>query len=450
MRVCIQSLGCPKNLVDSEVISGSLLKQNYTITNDIDNCDIAVINTCSFIQPAVEESIEAILEAAELKKEGRIKHVVVAGCLSQRYSEKELKESLPEVDGFIGIDEIAKIPEIMEQVLRREGPFRVNRKPCFLYDENSPRFLFTPNHYAYLKIAEGCNNACAYCLIPRIKGTYRSRTIESVFAEAQNLITSYPLKEIILIAEDTTYYGRDLYGEPALANLLQKLTQLKWSSENRIRILYTHPAHYNDALIDFLAENKQICPYLDLPLQHISNSMLKRMNRKIGQKDIITLIEKLRDKIPELTLRTTFIVGFPGETEQDFEELCRFVENYQFEKVGVFTYYNEPDCTAGKFDEQVTEKVKKMRLDTLMKIQQKIALHKQKTKIGKVLKVLVDGVSDKGKDILIGRSCAEAPEIDGEILVFKGQEKDIGNWVNIKITEAFPYHLEGEILADKN
>ena len=258
MRVCIQSLGCPKNLVDSEVISGSLLKQNYTITNDIDNCDIAVINTCSFIQPAVEDSIEAILEAAELKKEGRIKHVVVAGCLSQRYSEKELKESLPEVDGFIGIDEIAKIPEIMEQVLRREGPFRVNRKPCFLYDENSPRFLFTPNHYAYLKIAEGCNNACAYCLIPRIKGTYRSRTIESVFAEAQNLITSYPLKEIILNAEDTTYYGRDLYGEPALANLLQKLTQLKWSSENRIRILYTHPAHYNDALIDFLSVKKKI------------------------------------------------------------------------------------------------------------------------------------------------------------------------------------------------
>lgn len=446
MRVCIQSLGCPKNLVDSEVISGSLLKRNYTLTNDIDNCDISIINTCSFIQPAVEESIDAIIQAAELKKQGIVKYIVIAGCLPQRYIEKELKQALPEVDGFIGIDEITRIPEIMEQVLRRESPFQVNLKPCFLYDENSPRFLFTPNHYAYLKIAEGCNNACSYCLIPRIKGTYRSRTIESVFAEAQNLITSYPLKEIILIAEDTTYYGKDLYGKYALANLLQKLTHLKWPAENRIRILYTHPAHYDNSLINFLANNERICPYLDLPLQHISDSILQRMNRKVSKKDILTLIEKLRDKIPGLILRTTFIVGFPGETEAHFEELCSFIQDYQFEKVGVFPYYNEPDCPASKFDEQVTKKVKKMRLDTLMRIQQEIALKKQKVKIGKEIRVLIDGVSEKENNTLIGRSCAESPEIDGEILVFKGEKKDIGNWINVKINRAFPYHLEGDAL----
>lgn len=447
MRICIQSLGCPKNLVDSEVIGGSLLKDNYTLTNNREECEIIIINTCSFIQPAVEESVDAILQAALLKKEGKVKYVVVAGCLPQRYLQQELRDALPEVDGFLGVDKITQIPEIIEKIIRNEKPYQVNLKPCFLYNEHSPRFLFTPGHYSYLKIAEGCNNTCSYCLIPHIKGTYRSRTIESVFNEAQNLIESYPLKEIILIAEDITYYGTDIYGKPSLVKLLQKLNQLKWPAENRIRLLYTHPAHYNDELIDFLAENKRICPYLDLPLQHISDTVLQKMNRKVYKNDIITLVKKLRKMIPGLTLRTTFIAGFPGETEADFEELCNFVQEYQFEKMGVFPYYNEPDCPANKFPGQITQKVKKTRLDRLMKIQQKITLKQQQSKIGKEIKILIDGFSKKRHNLLIGRSCAEAPEIDGHILVFNGKETDIGNWVKVKITRAFPYHLEGEMLA---
>lgn len=448
MRISIQSLGCPKNLVDSEVFCGYLLKKNHSVTNDIVNCDIALINTCSFIEPAVKESIDTILQAVQLKKEGKIKYIIIAGCLPQRYGQKELIKSLPEVDAFIGIDEIYKINDIIAQVAKGERIFQVNLKPGFIYNEKSPRFLFTPSHYAYIKIAEGCNNNCTYCLIPRIKGRYRSRAIESIFLEAQNLIDCYPLKEIILIAEDTTYYGKDLYGKPSLVDLLQKLSYLNWSEENRIRILYTHPAHYNDELICHLAENHHICPYLDIPLQHISNSILKRMNRNIEKKDIITLIEKLRKKIPKLTLRTTFIVGFPGERDTDFQELCDFVQEYQLERVGAFTYYNEADCPASKYINQIPQKIKKTRLATLMKIQQKVALNHHQKKIGQRIKVLIDGISQKKRGILIGRSCAEAPEIDGNIFVAGGEEKDVGQWIKVEITKAYPYHLEG-VKCDK-
>lgn len=445
MRISIQSLGCPKNFVDSEVIAGYLLKHQYTITNDLEQCDIALINTCSFIEPAVEESIDNIIEAINLKKEGKIHYIMVAGCLPQRYNRQELVKSLPEIDAFIGIDQIPDIADILKRVIKGEKTFQVNLNPSYLYNENSPRFLFTPGHYAYIKIAEGCNNACTYCLIPHIKGPYRSRTIESVFLEARSLVDRYPLKEIILIAEDTTYYGKDLYGELSLAELLKRLTELNWSRENRIRILYTHPAHFNDKLINCLAENELFCPYLDIPLQHINNSILKRMNRKIGKDEIITLIEKLRRRIPDLTLRTTFVVGFPGESDADFQELCDFVQDYKFEKVGVFKYYNEADCYASKYPEQVPERVKKERLDRLLSIQQKIALTHQERKIGKKVKVLVDGFYESEGKILAGRSCAEAPEIDGNILILNGKKKDIGNWVEVEISKAYPYHLESKI-----
>jgi ribosomal protein S12 methylthiotransferase len=447
MRIFIQSLGCPKNLVDSEMICGFLWEGNYTLTNDLENCDIALINTCSFIQPAVEESIDAILQAALLKQEGKIKFIIVAGCLSQRYKQEDLVQSFPEVDAFMGIDEIARVSEIIENIQNIETEkniFRVNYKPNFLGNEKTPRLLMTPRHYAYLKIAEGCNNACTYCLIPYIKGSYRSKSISSVFKEAQYLVNSYPLKEIILIAEDTTNYGIDLYGKPSLAKLLQELTQLKWSGENKIRILYTHPAHYDDELIDCLAENSIFCPYLDLPLQHISDAILAKMNRQVNQNDIKSLIKKLRTKIPDLTLRTTFMVGFPGETEDNFQELCDFVQEYQFEKVGVFRYYNETGCPAHKLSDQVPKKVKEKRWNELMKIQQKISLTHQKKKIGKKMKVLIDEASEKEENILLGRSYAEAPDIDGNIAVSKGSNKDIGTWINVKINEAYPYQLKGE------
>jgi len=452
MRISIQSLGCPKNFVDSEVICGYLWEKNYTLTNEIENSDVAIINTCSFIQPAVEESVDAILRAVRLKEEGKLQYIIVAGCLSQRYKQQDLLQSLPEVDAFIGVDEISRIAEIIKQLKKRNTIFQVHSSPCFIYDEKSPRFLLTPRHYAYLKIAEGCNNGCTYCLIPSIKGRYRSRTIESVIAEAENLVSSYPLKEIILIAEDTTYYGTDLYGKPSLADLLQRLVQLVQEIEQTdqekqgicIRILYTHPAHYDDRLIETIAQNSMICPYLDIPLQHISDAVLKRMNRKVGQKEIFALIKKLRDRIPGLTLRTTFITGFPGETDVDFQELYDFILEYRFEKIGVFPFYNETECSASRLSRHVPEKIKKDRLDKLMKLQQKIALEHQTAQIGMKMRILIDEVSGKNNKILVGRSCAEAPEIDGNIFVSKGNHQDIGKWVDVKITKAYPYHLEGE------
>ncbi len=457
MRISIRSLGCPKNFVDSEVICGCLLAKGHTLTNAMEDSDLAVINTCSFIRPAVEESIDVILEAVKLKKEGKLGYIVVAGCLPQRYKQRDLIASLPEIDAFTGIDQITRLDEIIRKLPAKKTLFQVNSHPCFLYDERSPRLIMTPEHSIYLKIAEGCNHRCSYCLIPDIKGHYRSRTMESIVAEAANLIQLYPLKEMILVAEDTTYYGSDLYGKPSLPDLLERLIQLIQKTEQdnrekqgiRIRILYTHPTHFDDRLIDTLAKNSVICPYLDIPLQHISDSILKRMNRRISQKEILLLIGKLREKIPGLTLRTTFIVGFPGETDQDYQELCQFVQQYRFEKAGVFPFYNEEGCPASRLSRHVPEKVKEDRLTRLLKIQKQIALDHQLTEIGKNKFVLIDGISEKNKRILVGRSCAEAPEIDGVIYVSKGTRSDIGKWIDVKITRAHPYDLEGEKIALK-
>ncbi len=444
MRISIQSLGCPKNFVDSEVICGYLLQENHTLTNEVENSDVAIINTCSFIQPAVEESIDTILQAARLKKEGKLKYIIVAGCLPQRYKKQELRESLPEVDVFMGVDEISQINNIIENLHSEKVLFQVNPKPRYIYDENSPRFLLTPKHYAYLKIAEGCNNACSYCLIPKIKGRYRSRSIESIISEAKNLINSYPLKEIILIAEDTTFYGMDNYSKFMLTDLLQKMVKVNHENETKIRILYTHPAHYDDRLIETISQNPMICPYLDIPLQHISDNILQKMNRKMCKKDILKLLERLRKKIPNLTIRTTFIVGFPGETEEDFQQLYEFIKKYRFGKVGIFPFYNEEGCPANKFPDQIPAKIKKERLDILMTLQQKISLELQTEQIGKVKRVLIDEISQKNKKILLGRSCAEAPEIDGNISIINGDYQDIGKWIDVIIRKAYPYSLIGE------
>jgi ribosomal protein S12 methylthiotransferase len=444
MRVSIQSLGCPKNFVDSEIICGNLLDKNYTLTNEVENSDVAIINTCSFIQPAVEESIDSILQAAKLKNEGRLKYIIVAGCLPQRYQQQDLLKSLPEVDAFIGVDEISQIDKIIRKLDSEKALFQVNNHPCFIYDEHSPRFLLSPKHYAYLKIAEGCNNGCTYCLIPQIKGKYRSRTIESIITEINNLLKCYPLKEIILIAEDTTFYGMDNYGRYMLPILLQEIAKIPQKKELKIRILYTHPAHYDDRLIEVISKNPMICPYLDMPLQHISDNILKRMNRKVCQKDILKLIKKLREKIPNLTIRTTFIVGFPGETEEDFQQLHDFIEKYRFEKIGIFPFYNEEECPASSFTGHVTAKIKAARLDTLMTLQQKISLELQTEQLGKIQRVLIDEISPKNKKIIIGRSCSDAPEIDGNISVLNGNQQDIGKWIDVKITRAYPYNLVGE------
>ena len=444
MRISIQSLGCPKNFVDSEVICGYLLKENFTLTNQVENSDAVIINTCSFIQPAVEESLDTIMQAAELKKEGKLKYIIVTGCLPQRYEKSELIETLPEVDVFIGVDEISRVGDIVKNLVKNRVLYEVNKQPCNIYNEKSPRFLLSPKHYAYLKIAEGCNNGCTYCLIPRIKGRYRSRTVESIISETKNLIDCYPLKEIILIAEDTTFYGMDKYGKYMLSYLLQEMAKLLQKKDIKIRLLYTHPAHYDDRLIEIISKNPVICHYLDIPLQHISDNILKRMNRKISKIDILKLIEKLRDKIPDLVIRTTFIVGFPGETEEDFQQLYDFIEKYHFERVGTFSYHNEEECAANKLSGHISKKIKKLRLEKLMSLQQKISLELNSSKIGKEKRVLIDEVSQENDKVLIGRSCSEAPEIDGHINVSGGNYSDIGKWIDVKITKAYPYNLDSE------
>jgi len=325
MQIGIKSLGCPKNFVDSEVICGKLRENGYQISKKIENSDIVIINTCSFIRDAVEESIEEILNLVKLKEEGKIKHIIVTGCLPQRYKDDNLNLELPEVDAFLGVGNLLDIDSVIKRVLAGEQVYKVCPEPKFLYNHNTPRTILTPRHYAYIKISEGCQNNCSYCLIPQLRGNYRSRKTVDIIDEVKILSEKQDLSEIILIGQDTTLYGIDLYGEYKLAELLKKLSFLELNNLRWIRLLYSQPAHYNDELIEVIANSPKICPYLDLPLQHISDKILKRMNRPVKKDYVISLINKLRDRIPNLTLRTTFIVGFPGETDKDFEELLSFV-----------------------------------------------------------------------------------------------------------------------------
>jgi ribosomal protein S12 methylthiotransferase len=334
MKIGIKSLGCPKNFVDTEVICGKLKEKGYQISEEIYNSDIVIINTCSFIRDAVEESIEEILNLVKLKKEGKIKHIIVTGCLPQRYKDDNLNQELPEVDAFLGVGDLLEIDETIKSVLQGAQIYKVSSEPKFLYNHHTPRMILTPQHYAYIKISEGCQNNCSYCLIPQLRGNYRSRKMEDIIEEVKMLSEKQNLSEIILIGQDTTLYGIDLYGEYKLAELLKKLSLLELNSLKWIRLLYTHPTHYDDELIEVIANYPKICPYLDLPLQHISDKILKRMNRPIKKRNVISLINKLRDRIPNLTLRTTFMVGFPGETDKDFKELLNFVKEFRFERLG--------------------------------------------------------------------------------------------------------------------
>jgi len=362
MQIGIKTLGCPKNLVDTEIICGILKEKGYNLSGKINNSDLVIINTCSFIKDAVEESIEEILSLAKLKKEGKIKHIIVTGCLPQRYIDNNLSQELPEVDAFLGVENLLEINDIVERVLQGEQIYQVNRKPNFIYNHTTPRTILTPQHYTYIKISEGCQNNCSYCLIPKIRGNYRSRRMDDIIKEIKILSAKQNLAEVILIGQDTTLYGIDLYGKYKLAELLKEISLLELKELKWIRILYTHPAHYNNELIEVIANYNKICPYLDLPLQHISDRILKRMNRTTTKKNIISLISKLRKNISNLTLRTTFIVGFPGETDQDFEELLNFVKEVRFEKLGAFIFYKEEGTPAHKFSQQIPERIKKERL----------------------------------------------------------------------------------------
>jgi len=444
MRIGIKSLGCPKNLVDSEVICGKLREKGYRIDGKIKNSDIVIINTCSFIREAVEESVEAILSLVKLKKESKIKHIIVTGCLPQRYKDDNLAQEFPEVDAFLGVGNLFEIDNVIESILQGEKIYKVCPEPKFLYNHNSPRTILTPKHYAYIKMSEGCQNNCSYCLIPKIRGNYRSRKMEDIVEEVKMLSEKQNLSEIILIGQDTTLYGIDLYGEYKLAELLKKLSLLELNNLKWIRLLYTHPAHYNDELIEVIANYPKICSYLDLPLQHISDKILKRMHRPVKKNYIIPLINKLRDRIPNLTLRTTFMVGFPGETEQDFKELLSFVKEFRFERLGAFIFSREEGTPAYNFSPQISMRVKKERLKKIMLTQQTISREINEHYLGKEIEVLVDEIKLGKPTISIGRTKGDAPEIDEKVVIRTDKVK-VGDFIKVKVIEALEYDLLGEL-----
>lgn len=432
MKVGFISLGCSKNLIDTEMCIGIFKKEKMEIVNNPEEANIIVINTCGFISSAKEEAINTILEMADYKENGNCKYLIVMGCLVKRYK-KELEKSLPEVDLFLSIDEYDNLWEKIANLIGAEA----KSKNTLDYMD---RVVSTGNTTAYLKIAEGCDNRCTYCAIPAIRGPYISRKFEDIIEEAKKLANS-GIKEIIVIAQDTTKYGIDLYGKPRLAELLQELCKIegfKW-----IRFLYAYPESITDELIKVVKENEKICKYFDIPLQHFSDSVLKRMNRKSDSKSIENLINKIRKEIPNVILRTTMIVGFPGETEEDFIELYEFVNRAKFEKLGAFKYSKEDGTPASRIKEQIHPKTKQARYNKLMELENKIATIKLEEKIGNIYEALIEGKTEDG-EYYIGRSYMDIPDEDGVIFVKSKENIEIGNWINCRITDVAQYDLIGE------
>lgn len=434
-KVGMISLGCPKNQVDGEALLAKLAQAGYQIVNEIENSDVMIVNTCGFIEDAKREAIDTILEVAQYKEAGLISAIVVTGCLAERYQDEILKE-MPEVDAVIGIGANSDIVKVCDKALCGIKTSNFPNK-CYL-PLDGERMLSTPPHWAYLKIAEGCDNRCAYCAIPGIRGDFRSRTIESVVDEAKSLVNR-GVKEIILVAQDTTKYGQDLYGEYSLDKLLKELVKidgLEW-----IRLFYCYPQRITDSLIDVIANEDKVCKYIDIPLQHSDTTVLKNMNRVGDGNDYRVLLNKMREAIPGLALRTTFMVGFPGETDEQFENLCEFVKDMKFDKMGCFTFSPEEDTPAFDMDNQIDEDVKKRRQEVLMNAQFFITEASNKGRVGNVYKVIVDSFAD-GK--YTGRSYMDSPEIDSGIIFTSNKELNIGDFVDVKITDFDGYDLIGE------
>lgn len=434
-KVGMISLGCPKNQVDGEALLAKLAQAGYQIVNEIENSDVMIVNTCGFIEDAKREAIDTILEVAQYKEAGLISAIVVTGCLAERYQDEILKE-MPEVDAVIGIGANSDIVKVCDKALCGIKTSNFPNK-CYL-PLDGERMLSTPPHWAYLKIAEGCDNRCAYCAIPGIRGDFRSRTIESVVDEAKSLVNR-GVKEIILVAQDTTKYGQDLYGEYSLDKLLKELVKidgLEW-----IRLFYCYPQRITDSLIDVIANEDKVCKYIDIPLQHSDATVLKNMNRVGDGNDYRVLLNKMREAIPGLALRTTFMVGFPGETDEQFENLCEFVKDIKFDKMGCFTFSPEEDTPAFDMKNQIDEDVKKRRQEVLMNAQFFITEASNKGRVGNVYKVIVDSFAD-GK--YTGRSYMDSPEIDSGIIFTSNKELNIGDFVDVKITDFDGYDLIGE------
>lgn len=445
MKIGVVSLGCPKNLVDSETMLGLIHEENYEITNDPSEAEIIIVNTCGFIESAKEESINTILQMAEYKKSGSCKYIIVTGCLSQRYAE-ELFSELPEADAIAGVEVYDEVGSIIKRVMNGERFIMLERsKPDVIYTSKEtflPRILTTPSYTAYLKIAEGCDNCCSYCAIPKIRGPYRSKPMEQVLKEAKALADN-GVKELIVVAQDTTRYGEDLPGgKLLLANLLKELNKiesLKW-----IRVMYCYPNNFTDELIETFASLDKVCKYVDLPLQHASNRLLASMNRYDTREEVETLLAKLRKRIPGIVIRTTFIVGFPGETDADFEELKEFVEQQRFENAGVFAYSQEEGTVAGAMPNQIPDEIKQERYHELMALQAQISEEIHKDTEGQTLEVLVEGIEEDGSGLHYGRSYREAPDIDGLVFIENPGDIKPGCFVKVNILQGFTYESVGE------
>ncbi len=437
-KIIINSLGCPKNLVDSEIIAASLKNHNYVLVSDPKQADIGIINTCAFIEPAVEEAIDAILEFGKYKEDGSMKKIVVAGCLVERYKE-EVLDKMPEVDLCIGIDGYKDIATILDSN-ERQTIYGKNIDSSFM---NSPRLLSSKKASAYVKISEGCDNRCTYCTIPFIRGKFRSRSIEDIVFEVEDLCNNKGIKEITLVAQDTTAYGKDIYGQISLCALLrrlEKIENLKW-----IRLLYCYPELIDDELIELMKKSKKLLHYLDIPLQHASNKILKLMGRKGSWEQYNNLIDKLRKNIDDIVIRSTFIVGFAQETKEDFYKLCDFLERNRFDRAGFFSYFKEEGSAAYNLDGHIEEEIKLKRLKKCQALQQNIMLEKNQERIGKIYQVLVEGVSPDGL-FYSGRSYGEAKEIDPIIYIASKEELVLNEFIQVKIVGLQDENLVAEVL----
>ena len=434
-KIYIISLGCPKNQVDCEIMVNKLMSGGFQIADSIENSDAVLINTCAFIEDAKTEAIETILEVAEYKKAGIISAIIVTGCLTERYQDEVMKE-MPEVDAAIGIGADKDIVKVCMKAL---SGVTTNFFPSKdLLPLSGERTLFTPPHWAYLKLSDGCNNRCSYCAIPGIRGKYRERDMESIISEAKELV-SHGVKEIVLVAQDTTKYGMALYGEYRLAALLRelcKIEELRW-----IRLFYCYPDKVPDELIDTIAEEEKVCSYIDIPLQHCSGEVLRNMNRSGNYKELKTLIDKMKDRIPGISLRTTLMVGFPGETDEQFEELCKFVKEMKFDKMGCFKFSPEEDTPAYEMVNQIDDDIKARREEVLMDIQYSVTEAANKARVGKEYETVIDSFDGKN---YIGRSYLDAPEIDSGIIISTDEKLSVGDFIKVKITDYNGYDLIGE------
>jgi ribosomal protein S12 methylthiotransferase len=438
----VVSLGCPKNLVDTEIMLGHLTRRGWQVVESPEEAQVLLVNTCAFITPATQEALDTILELARHKEADPRKKLVVAGCLVSRYGE-ELLPPLPEVDLFVGVDDFPRLPDLLDDGNSLPQSRFFNLAPRFAYAEPQPRFPATSGHLAYLKLAEGCSHRCTFCTIPAIRGPYRSRPLVTLFAEARHLAAT-GVRELNLVAQDTTAYGQDWGGQPGLAELLQKLSAIPdftW-----IRVLYTHPAHITSELITALATLPKVAPYLDVPIQHAHDEILRRMGRRYTRSHLLDLFAHLRSAIPGLALRTTVMVGFPGETEEHFETLVELVDRVRFEHLGVFLYYPEEGTSASRFADPVPRRTAQARARRLKALQARLVKQRLKNLVGTVQPVLVEGHSPESDYLLSGRLITQAPDIDGQVYITAGVGM-VGEIQPVRLTRALPYDLVGEIVA---